>query len=110
MHGLMAQAIENELNIPSQRVVRVLDRIVANHGDPLKMQIDNGPELTSQALAQWDEDHGVILVFITLTALSEMSCIVSDMRCMSTPLFGQDSQPGGQIQPSATRRKRCFSP
>jgi hypothetical protein len=83
----MAQTIENEINISSQRVVRVLDRIVANHGHPLKMQIDNGPELISQALTQWAEDHGVILVFITLTALSEMSCIVSDMRCMSTSPF-----------------------
>lgn len=29
------------------------DRIVANRGYPLKMRIDNGPELVSRALAQW---------------------------------------------------------
>ncbi len=57
-----ALAIEIDLNIPAQRVVRVLDRIVANRGYPLKMRMDNGPELIS--LAQWAEDHGVMLEFI----------------------------------------------
>ena len=37
-----ALAIEIDLNIPAQRVVRVLDRIVANRGYPLKMRMDNG--------------------------------------------------------------------
>ena len=40
-----ALAIEIDLNIPAQRVVRVLDRIVAKRGYPLKMRMDNGPEL-----------------------------------------------------------------
>ena len=52
------------LNIPAQRVVRVLDRIVANCGYPLKMRMDNGPELVSLTLAQWTEEHGVMLEFI----------------------------------------------
>ena len=59
-----ALVIEIELNIPAQRVVRVLDRIVANRGYPLKMRMDNGPELISLALAQWAEGHGVMLEFI----------------------------------------------
>lgn len=59
-----ALAIEIDLNIPAQRVVRVLDRIVANRGYPLKMRMDNGPELVSLTLAQWAEDHGVMLEFI----------------------------------------------
>ncbi len=50
-----ALAIEIDLNIPAQRVIRVLDRIVANPGYPLKMRMDNGPELISLALAQWAE-------------------------------------------------------
>ncbi len=57
-------AIEIDLNIPAQRVVRVLDRIVANRGYPLKMWMDNGPELVSLAQAQWAEKHGVMLDFI----------------------------------------------
>ena len=59
-----ALKIEIDLNIPAQRVVRVLDRIVANRGYPLKMRMDNGPELVSVALAQWAEEHGVMLEFI----------------------------------------------
>ncbi|VEA70751.1 Integrase core domain [Serratia rubidaea] len=42
-----ALAIEIDLNIPAQRVVRGLNRIVANRGYPLKMRMDNGPELIS---------------------------------------------------------------
>ena len=59
-----ALAIEIDLNIPAQRVVRVLDRIAANRGYPLKMRMDIGPELISVALAQWAEKHGVMLEFI----------------------------------------------
>ncbi|MFB9086905.1 integrase core domain-containing protein [Erwinia tracheiphila] len=59
-----ALAIEIDLNIPAQRVVRVPDRIVAQRGYPLKMRMDKGPELISLALAQWAEDHGVMLEFI----------------------------------------------
>jgi putative transposase len=40
-------AIEIDLNIPAQRVIRGLDRIVSNRGYPLKMRMDNGPELVS---------------------------------------------------------------
>ena len=59
-----ALVIEIDLNIPVQRVVRVLDRIVAYRVYPLKMRMDNGPELISLTLAQWAEEHGVMLEFI----------------------------------------------
>ncbi|GAA0516883.1 hypothetical protein GCM10009414_28120 [Tatumella terrea] len=59
-----ALAIEIDLNIPAQRVMRVLDRIVAHRGYPLKIRMDNRPEPVSQALAQWAEEHGVQLEFI----------------------------------------------
>ncbi|NYY79752.1 hypothetical protein DMH17_06675 [Raoultella planticola] len=35
-----------------------------NRGCPLKMRMDNGSELVSLALAQWVEEHGVMLEFI----------------------------------------------
>lgn len=47
-----ALAKEIDLNIPAQRVIRVLDRIVANRGYPLKMRMDHGPGLVLQGLAQ----------------------------------------------------------
>lgn len=55
-----ALAIKIDLIILAQRVVRVLDRIVANRGYPPK----NGPERVSLTLAQWAEEHGVMLEFI----------------------------------------------
>ena len=50
-----ALAIEIDLNIPAQRVVRVLERIVENHGYPLKMRMNIGPELVTLALVQWQK-------------------------------------------------------
>ncbi len=50
-----AMAIEINLNIPAQRVVRVLERGVANRGYPLKIQMGNEPELVSLALSQQAE-------------------------------------------------------
>jgi putative transposase len=51
-------AIEIDLNIPLQKVVRVLDSIAANRGYPLS------PELASLTLAQWTEEHRVALELI----------------------------------------------
>lgn len=57
---------EIDLNIPAQRVVRVLDRIVAKRGYQVKMRMDNGLELISLTLTQWAEELGVMLEFIRL--------------------------------------------
>jgi len=46
-------AIEIDLNLPAARVIRVLDRIVEERGYPRKIRLDNGPEMTSIALAEW---------------------------------------------------------
>lgn len=59
-----ALAVEIDLNIPAQRVIRVLDRIVANRGCPHKLRMDNGPEFISLALAEWAESRNVELEFI----------------------------------------------
>lgn len=60
-------AIEIYLSIPSGSAgSQVLNRIVANRGYPLRMRMYNGPELISMALAQWAEEHGVLLEFIKL--------------------------------------------
>lgn len=59
-----ALAIEIELCTPAQHVVRVLGKLVANRGYPLKMRMDSGPELISVVLPKRAEDHGVMLEFI----------------------------------------------
>ncbi len=57
-------AIEIDLNLSAPRVIRVLDRVIAERGYPEKIRLDNGPEMTSVALADWAEEHGVLLDFI----------------------------------------------
>ena len=57
-------AIEVDLSLPSVRVVRVLERIVAWRGYPEKIRMDNGPEFISVTLADWAEKHEIQLEFI----------------------------------------------
>ena len=57
-------AIEVDTNLPAVRVIRVLNRISAWRGYPLKIRLDNGPEFISLAIAEWAEDHRVELEFI----------------------------------------------
>jgi len=59
-----ALAIEIDLNLPAQRIIRVLERVAAWRGYPAKIRMDNGPELTSVKMAEWAEEHGVELEFI----------------------------------------------
>ena len=59
-----ALLIEVDFNLPAPRVVRELDRIAAVRGYPLKLRLDNGPELISLALGEWVEQHRVTLEFI----------------------------------------------
>lgn len=57
-------AIEIDMSLPSNRVIRVLDRIAAYRGYPKRLRQDNGPEFISKTLALWAEEHGVKLDFI----------------------------------------------
>ena len=59
-----ALRIEIDLSLPSQRVVRVLDRIAEWRGLPRRLRFDNGPEFTAIAVADWAEENGVELEFI----------------------------------------------
>lgn len=59
-----ALAIEIDLNLPAQRVIRVLGRIVGSQSYPVMQRVDNGPEFISLALADWAEKYSVKLEFI----------------------------------------------
>lgn len=59
-----ALGIEIDLNLPAARVIRTLDRIAAWRGYPDKMRMDNGPEFIATSLADWAQQHGVVLDFI----------------------------------------------
>lgn len=57
-------AVEVDTNLPTARIIRVLDRLAAWRGYPSKLRMDNGPEFISIQLAGWAEQHGVELNFI----------------------------------------------
>ncbi|PTR17001.1 putative transposase [Nitrosospira sp. Nsp2] len=59
-----ALAIEIDTSLPAQRVVRTLQQLEVWRGLPKAIRLDNGPELTSQYLADWCQDKGIELRFI----------------------------------------------
>lgn len=58
-------AIEIDTGISTQRVVRILDQVAVWRGLPKRIRFDNGPELTALAVADWAEENGVELEFIS---------------------------------------------
>ena len=57
-------AIEVDTSLTGTRVARVLDALVAKHGVPAGITVDNGPEFISRALDRWAYEHRVALHFI----------------------------------------------
>lgn len=56
--------IEIDTSLPAQRVIRVFEMLAAWHGYPQMIRSDNGPELISQRLEAWADQHQVKLDFI----------------------------------------------
>lgn len=52
------------VSLPSRRVVRLLNELVAVHGRPTAVRIDNGPESTAQPFVDWCAEHGVATQYI----------------------------------------------
>jgi putative transposase len=52
------------VSLPSRRVVRVLDELVALPGRPTAVRVDNGPEVTAQPFIDWCAEHGVATHYI----------------------------------------------
>jgi putative transposase len=59
-----ALALEVDTSLPGTRVVRVLDRLLAERDCPAQLVLDNGPELISRVLEEWAHQHAVTLHFI----------------------------------------------
>ena len=57
-------AIEVDHNLPGQRVVRRLDRLIEQKGIPEAITTDNGPEFTSIVMDTWANKNNVKLDFI----------------------------------------------
>ncbi len=59
-------AIEVDTSLPSLRVIRVLERLIAERGYPANIRCDNGPEFISHKLEQWcsNEKRRINLLYI----------------------------------------------
>lgn len=57
-------AIEVDTSLPSLRVIRVLDRLIAQRGKPANIRTDNGPEFISHKLEEWCCQNQITLQFI----------------------------------------------
>jgi putative transposase len=56
--------IEVDTSLPAERVIRVLEMLIAWRGRPKQIRMDNGPELISYRLKNWAEEHQIILAHI----------------------------------------------
>ena len=56
-------AIEVDVSLPGERVVRVLEQLRLTRGIPERITVDNGPEFQSRALDAWAHQTGVTLQF-----------------------------------------------
>jgi putative transposase len=56
--------IEVDFSLPSQRVIRTLERIIEWRGKPLAIRCDNGPEYISQQLINWSNKKQITLLYI----------------------------------------------
>ena len=60
-------AVEVDTSLPSQRVIRVLERLLDFRGKPDVIRVDNGPEFISDKLKMWcDEMRCAKYYFATL--------------------------------------------
>jgi putative transposase len=56
--------IEIDTSLPAERVVRVLEHLLAWRGKPTSIRMDNGPELISQRLESWAQQKHIQLLHI----------------------------------------------
>ena len=59
-----ALAIDIGFSLPSRRVISLLDELVALHGAPVALRLDNGPEFLALRLTDWADHRGIVLDFI----------------------------------------------
>lgn len=57
-------AIEVDFSLSADRVVRTLERVIAQRGQPQAIVCDNGPEFTSRTMLSWAHHRGITLAFI----------------------------------------------
>jgi len=56
--------IEVDTSLPAERVVRVLEQLLDWRGKPVRIRMDNGPELISRRLESWAREKNIELLHI----------------------------------------------
>ena len=59
----VCHAIVVDTSLPSVRVIREFERVIALVGPPAQIRVDNGPEFISRALDTWAATRGITLDF-----------------------------------------------
>ncbi len=59
-----ALGIEVDFSLPSERLIRTLERIIEWRGSPKVIRCDNGPENISHAVQQWAQNRSIRLEYI----------------------------------------------
>jgi putative transposase len=63
-HNREGLGIDVDFSLPSERVIRSLDRIIEWRGAPQVIRCDNGPEYISAITQAWAEKRGIRIEFI----------------------------------------------
>ena len=58
-YSKLSTALECDISLPAQRVLRILDRAIETYGTPKCIRTDNGPEFTSRAFDRWCYERGI---------------------------------------------------
>ena len=56
--------IDVDVSLPSERIIRSLEQVIAWRGKPAAIRADNGPENISQAMTDWAEKQRITLLYI----------------------------------------------
>ena len=73
-------AIEVDLSLPSQRVIRALEPVIEWRAKPAAIRLDNGPEYIAQALVDWANDQRITLMYIQPGKPTQNAYIERDTR------------------------------
>ena len=71
-------AIDADISMPAERVIRSLEYLIEWRGKPNRLRCDNGPEYISHKLSVWAENQDIELSFIQPGCPQQMP-ILSDL-------------------------------
>ena len=89
-HNREGLAMEVDLSLPSERVIRALDQLIEWRGKPKTIRCDNGPEYISHKLKQWAQERHINLLYIQPGNPQQNAYIERFNRTVRYDLLNQD--------------------